>query len=235
MLRLFCPYLLRGLALVLFVLVLAPAAMAQPKPEIVSSPYIPWNAGWVSGDPLQAPLSKPLKDIYYNSYRITPKNEFAMKALVLSAKRYARNTGDHPSNLAPVDFAVGWGPMSDPEILTQINIGQQDRWYFFRSSGMSRLKPDGIYRHSGNMHMIPATQEVKDKLLQVQRGDVVSIRGYLVDVQAPVGGWRWVSSVSREDRGDGSCEVIYVTDVQILKTGVAWTQFPERNPRLRAE
>lgn len=225
--------LLRVLLTLVVAVALAPAAMAQAKPKIVSSPYIPWTAGWVSGDPYQGGLSKPVKDIFYNSYRITPKNEFSMKALVLSTKRYARNSGDHPSNLAPVDFAVGWGPMSDPEILKHINVGQQDRWYFFRSGPLSKISMDGIYRHSGNMHMIPATEEVKAKLLQIQRGDVVAIRGYLVDVQAPVGGWRWVSSVSREDRGDGSCEVIYVMDVEVLKAGVQWTQYPERNPQLR--
>ena len=31
-------------------------------------------------------------------------------------------------------------------------------------------------------------------------------------------GWRWVSSMSRSDRGNGSCELIYVEQAKVVKT-----------------
>ncbi|GEM_PF-2119276 len=211
----------------------APCAAQSKGPEHVPAAFIPWTSGWVSGDPYQGELSKPVDDIYINAYRIRPKQEFAMKSLVLSSKKYPRVAGDHPSVLAPIDFAVGWGPMSDTRLLKDINVGQNNRWYYFTYAPASRLKMDGIYRHSGNMHMIPATPEVREKLLTVQRGDIVHVKGYLVDVIAPVGGWKWVSSISREDRGDGSCEVIYVLSVEVLKSGIDWVQYERKHRSLR--
>ena len=43
----------------------------------------------------------------------------------------------------------------------------------------------------------------------VVEGSIVQLRGYLVAVQA-ADGWRWRSSLSRDDTGGGSCELVFV-------------------------
>jgi hypothetical protein len=48
----------------------------------------------------------------------------------------------------------------------------------------------------------------------VQAGDVVRLRGYLVRVTAE-DGWSWLSSTSRSDTGDGSCEVMWIEGVEV--------------------
>jgi hypothetical protein len=37
----------------------------------------------------------------------------------------------------------------------------------------------------------------------------------LVKVEQPSSGWRWVSSLSREDTGAGACELIWVESLSV--------------------
>ena len=46
-------------------------------------------------------------------------------------------------------------------------------------------------------------------------GDRVRVDGWLVQLDRP-GGWRWRSSLTREDSGGGACEVVYVCSVSRL-------------------
>ena len=69
-----------------------------------------------------------------------------------------------------------------------------------------------IVRSSANMHMIPADAHAARALAQVRAGDNVRIEGWLVEADAP-DGWRWRSSLTREDSGSGACEVVYVCSI----------------------
>jgi hypothetical protein len=66
-----------------------------------------------------------------------------------------------------------------------------------------------IETHSANMHMIPADEVIEDALLDLRPGEIVSLRGKLVRVEAG-DGWRWVSSMTRKDTGGHACELVYV-------------------------
>ena len=62
------------------------------------------------------------------------------------------------------------------------------------------------------MHMLPADDAVAAALGDVEAGERVRIDGWLVQVNAP-DGWRWRSSLTREDSGGGACELVYVCAV----------------------
>jgi hypothetical protein len=62
--------------------------------------------------------------------------------------------------------------------------------------------------------MIPATDAVKDRLLGVRAGQVVTLDGYLIHADGQ-DGWRWQSSLSRTDTGDGACEVVWVEQAEV--------------------
>ncbi|MBK8794244.1 MAG: hypothetical protein IPN59_14300 [Holophaga sp.] len=141
----------------------------------------------------------------YLDYRFTSLATFELRARVLSKERYR---WDHGAALSPIDFALGWGPMSDSAVLDQIRISQSDRWYHWRVS-TPPIPLDQISAHSANMHLIPANAHVKRILLEFREGQVVHLRGQLVSVEGP-GGFHWTSSLSRLDTGDGSCELIWV-------------------------
>jgi len=145
-----------------------------------------------------------------NGYRIVPLEPFTIEATVLSTQRYRF---DRESDLAPVDLALGWGPMGNPAVSRQVAVSQSDRWYYWRASELPIPRRE-IEIHSTNMHIIPATPAIEDRLAAVRTGDVVRLRGYLVEAQAP-DGWRWRSSLSREDTGAGACEVVWLEGLDV--------------------
>ena len=63
--------------------------------------------------------------------------------------------------------------------------------------------------------LTPANKTVADKLSLLKRGHVIKISGYLVECRQDH--WIWRSSTSRNDTGNGACEIIYVEDLKIKK------------------
>jgi hypothetical protein len=143
-------------------------------------------------------------------YEITPLAEFDIDARVLSKARYYLG---REVELSPVDLVLGWGRMSDQQVLDQVAISQSGRWFYWTCQRMPIDRAE-LTSHCANMHMLPATADVREKLLAVCRGNVVHIEGYLVAIQGP-GQWTWRSSLARDDTGNGSCEVIWVKDIAV--------------------
>ena len=153
--------------------------------------------------------------IIMGDYSIKPRADFTVRARVLSREEYRWSDG---SDLSPVDLALGWGVMSDQEVLDRIRITQGSRWYYTRYDHPAPLSDQQIIRHSGNMHMIPANDWVEDKLSEIRTGDVIQARGYLVEVDRSVG-FRWRTSLSRNVTGNGSCELFYMEHLFIEPRG----------------
>jgi hypothetical protein len=133
--------------------------------------------------------------------------------VVLARERYRH---DKDAELAPVDLALGWGPMSTAAVINDLKISQSGRWYEYAWSGEAPLDPRLISAHSANTHCLPATREVRRQLLAVNRHDVVTLKGQLVEVSGPAG-YRWRSSLSRTDTRGGSCEVMWITGVEVAR------------------
>lgn len=168
----------------------------------------------LSSSPISAaPLQKSTNARAFSAagFQITPVASYQLRALVLSTERYRVG---READLSPVDFALGWGPMSDPKVFSHLEISQGQRWYRYRWSGAPPIEPSQIVRHSANTHLIPADDQVRRQLLDVQRGQVVTLKGTLVNVDHP-DGRRWRTSTTREDSGAGSCELMWVTEVRV--------------------
>ena len=65
------------------------------------------------------------------------------------------------------------------------------------------------------MHLIAANDEVARTLKQIRPGQLITLQGYLVNVNAD-DGWRWRSSLTRDDTGANACELIYVKQLKII-------------------
>ena len=146
--------------------------------------------------------------ITLNDFTITPLQSFEIEARVLSVEHYSF---DREADLAPVDLALGWGPMSDGAVLSKIDISQSNRFYFWHVNEFPIPRRE-IETNSANMHMIPADSKIEKVLEGIKTGQRVKLSGYLVQVDSS-DGWHWKSSLSREDTGNGSCELVYVKSV----------------------
>ena len=108
--------------------------------------------------------------------------------------------------------------MSDSAVLEQIDICQSGRWYRTKYELPPPISEHQIISNSSNMHMIPARKAIQRSLKKLREGDIVRLRGYLVDVDHD-SGWYWRSSMSRTDTGDGACELVYVESISIETPG----------------
>ena len=165
-----------------------------------------------------APVQKNLRNpdsFIFEQFTMTRRAAFDIQARVLSRETYFLGT---ESDLSPIDLALGWGRMSDQSILDQISIRQGGRWYYTRYQLPAPISDREIIRHSGNMHMVPADAYVRRQLDNIRPGDIVQAKGLLVDIDHP-SGFRWRTSLTREDTGGGSCEIFYLERLLIEERG----------------
>lgn len=147
-----------------------------------------------------------------DDYKITPLADFHLKARVLHFEWYHM---DRESDLAPVDLALGWGEMSDQAVLDRIDISQGNRWYHWSTKNYP-IPRRMIETESANTHIIPADEQIENTLDNVIKGNIIELSGYLVFIVAK-DGWKWKSSLIRNDTGGGACEVIWVNDFKIIE------------------
>ncbi len=174
-----------------------------------SSRPVSHGPGVMAQDPPEqtAPSTAPFA---FKAYQVTPLADFHVNARVLSKKKYSFG---RESDLAPIDLALGWGRMSDESVLQKLKIHQSNRFYFW-STDQFPIPKNEIETHSANMHLIPADSSVLKQIKAARTGDIVDFDGYLVQVTGE-DNWKWKSSLSRNDTGNGACEVIFIEQFQI--------------------
>lgn len=180
--------------------------------QLISTRPLSWRPGeLVPDDPQQLEIAG-IEPIALKEAQLTPRAAFSAQVRVLSRERYWLGTmGD----VAPLDIAVGWGPMSDSAVLADLRISQGGRFYFWRYDHDPPPIPIGeIERHSANWHLVPANDRVWKTLRQIREGTVVRLDGLLVDIEA-ADHFTAKTSLRRDDTGAGACEIIYVQAVSL--------------------
>lgn len=178
-------------------------------------------AGMLSGRPIErapgvlveAEPHQTFTDIAPFSIRefeLTPRASYDITARVLSVEPYRMDSG---AQLSPIDFAVGWGPMSDTRVLDHFRITQSARFFTIYPDEQA-IDLRTALQGSANMHLIPATARVRDRLESVRPGNVVRLQGLLVNVRGP-DGYTWNTSLKRSDTGAGACELFYIETVEL--------------------
>jgi hypothetical protein len=143
-------------------------------------------------------------------FRLRPRAEFEATVRILRREDYSL---DRISRLAPTDFAVGWGPMSDGRVLADIEISQGNRFYYWRTENWP-IGRDEIESSSANWHVIPENEAVASALERLRPGSIVRFSGRLVDIEGNDGGMR--TSLSRTDTGAGACEILLASSARVL-------------------
>lgn len=149
-----------------------------------------------------------------DGYQITDLQSYQGEFRILSRENYNFGT---EAKFSPVDFAVGWGAMADPQVYSQIDISQGNRWYRWHVDHEPPIPLSDIAISSANMHIIPANKAAAEQLKHIKKGDLVYLKGALVEIKSSEG-WTWRSSLSREDTGAGACELMRVEEVRVISS-----------------
>jgi hypothetical protein len=114
------------------------------------------------------------------------------------------------------DICVIWGKNVVSGVYKRMTFSNRDFTCFYRY-------PD---RETGelftenclsNNHLLPANPFVADAVMKARKGDQIRFKGWLVSYGQKGAPYSRGSSTVRDDRGNGACEVVYVTEFEILR------------------
>jgi len=192
-----------------FIVALAAAGVWQGYNRWQLRPVHPADGPIAPDDPLQADADGA-SPTALGRWRLTPRARYDITARILAREDYRF---DRLSDLIPEDLALGWGPMSDNKVIRAFDISQSVRFYSWMPKQALPIPRQAVIEHSANTHVIPADAGVARQLERVRIGQVVHLRGYLVNAVRDDGVYI-TTSMTRSDSGPGSCEVLLVEQVE---------------------
>lgn len=136
------------------------------------------------------------------------------------AAETSRTLLDEWDFVMPMDLALVWGPIADPAVLSHLKFHLSERYvsYWYDASTPPAVVGE-LPSHIANNHLIPATEDVASTLRRIRVGDLVTLRGKLVDVEIHSSSGKTVlrlhTSLSRTDVGSGACEIMWVEGVDL--------------------
>lgn len=163
----------------------------------------------VAVDPLQAEADDR-RPFPLGAITLTPLAKFSLRGRVLLVARYRLG---REAGLAPYDLGVGWQRMSDSAVLRELSLAQSARFLTWRWRDAPPIPEAQITRSAANIHLIPANHHIRARIAALRPGQLVSLRGRLVEA-SHADGWRWRSSLRRDDIGRGACELLYVEYIE---------------------
>lgn len=164
--------------------------------------------------PLQSDIDQRIKTRHRGNSTFTALAGISLQARVLARENYTFGT---EAEFSPTDLALGWGPMAEAGMAESLNVKQSSRFYYYSwGSEGPPIEQSEITRNSANMHIVPANRLVAESLEKISTDDVIQMHGWLIRIDRN-DGWRWQSSLTREDTGAGACELVYVCKIEKLQ------------------
>ena len=163
-------------------------------------------------DPIQVPTQRPAFTIQVEdqTHTVTPLYDYTIAGMVVSAgfsKTLAEHRKDH---LNIMDVGLIWGSNLNPNVYRKVEFYKDGVWLHARTKDQAvweKLNP----RQLSNNHLLSNDPRLMKPIQSVKHGDVVLIKGCLVSYSGRV------SSVNRNDSGDGACETIWVDEFSTLQ------------------
>jgi len=173
-----------------------------------------------AADPEQVLLSgEPAIEFEAKGHHVTltPRAAYRITGYAVDTSRALLDEWDF---VLPMDVALAWGPVADPEVLRHMKFHLSGRyvswWHDGETSGPGQAV---IQSHLANHHLVPASEEVAREMKRIRTGDRVTLRGKLVDVLIQDRSGRTVfrspTSLRRDDIGSGACEQMWVEAVEV--------------------
>jgi len=187
-----------------------------------SLPAFPPSTNNLSNAPLQTPSQRAPFKVTSNdrTYQIQPRFDYSMRGFLVSQHDTSswmnishKRWGDFV-NIK--DVCLVWGRNSSNGDLHKVEFWNGDWTCNFRTKDMATWNRFSLNEVSNN-HLLAATPEIAEKIRSSRIGDVVELKGMLIDYNIDGGPFRKTSTV-RDDTGNGACEIIYVEEFRVLES-----------------
>jgi hypothetical protein len=127
------------------------------------------------------------------------------------------------------DICVIWGKNVETGVYKRMTFRNRDFTCFYRYPDREAAE---LFTENclSNNHLLPADPFVADAVMKARKGDQVRFKGWLVSYGQKGTPYSRGSSTVRNDRGNGACEVVYVTEFEILReANSAWRTLYKRS------
>ncbi len=175
-------------------------------------------------DLLKNPVQKETRekpfttDYKGTTYSITPVADYELWGLVVSHNKtaFVFDIYHDKTSFDTKDIAVIWGSN------LKSNDFKEVKYWSGPWSGRIRREHGVKFDENdySNNHLITSENYTRRKIAGIQIGDQIHFKGMLVNYTQP----RWnkherKSSTTREDKGNGACEVVFVEEMETLRNG----------------
>ena len=176
------------------------------------------------GQPIQlnsdaAPFAAPIDHV---TYVVTPRARYELAGVVVSYHRgdalFNMYHADDPGNVQ--DVCVVWGDNVANGSYLRVTYSSGEFTCYYQWSGS--LSPPFDPAQMSNNHLIPADAFIAYRIKQLRIGDQIRMSGLLVDYEVSRDGVNRLArrtSLTRTDTGNGACEVVYVTALDVIQPG----------------
>ncbi len=174
---------------------------------------------WISNDEVKRPngeliqehiVYRPLEPVASEEkdFIIIRKGLYEISGRVLSVNQFYF---DDLSEISPTDVILGWSKMSDNQFLNDLDLRQWGREHFIKIAGSSKqLTSMNIRMNSSRNHLVILDKQTKKEARDLMVGELITIKGYLVDIQSKSKKRSWKTSEELSDFGENSGEIILV-------------------------
>lgn len=154
------------------------------------------------------------------TYTVTPLFDYELWGMIVSYHHAASfidiSHKEWNDYLNTKDICVIWGENVESGVYERMRFRNRDFTCFYRypDRETGRLFTENCL---SNNHLLPADTFVAGAVLKARKGDQVRFKGWLVSYGIKDAPYARRSSTVRNDRGNGACEVVYVTEFEILR------------------
>jgi len=176
---------------------------------------------------LEAPLQTitdqeafPIEANGFN-YTVHPKFAYELSGVVVSTSNADRidNIWHHKlwkDFINVRDLCVIWGRNVESGVYQRMQF-HSDSWTCWAQWPNQEVGAVFSMNALSNNHIVTSTEDIKEKLMQAEPGDLIRFSGVLAEYVNHTGGYTRGTSISREDTGQGACETVYLEHFEIVK------------------
>jgi hypothetical protein len=175
----------------------------------------------LSQEPQQSPAAEAAFSVVRDgvTYRVEPRYEYELQGLVVSYALHNPRYSLHRlwnDSLNVADICVVWRDNARAQDLNRFKFWNGEFTCNFSTkdaAAWERFRSDQI----SNNHLLADNDFQRRQIGKVRIGDQIRVRGWLANYSNDQGFTRG-TSITREDRGNGACETIYVREFAILQS-----------------